>query len=117
MPQADTETTAVCGIPILFEIKLRAYRYRVFCSGRHMIQTCPNLSCLTAEKRFMLFKGPGSFKKSLKKLQKCRVFKGLSIDTAHYPPFKWLDNTFNLVICRLISITSTGSGVSYTRMI
>jgi hypothetical protein len=66
MPQADTETTAVWGIPILFEIKFRAYRSRVFCSGRHMIQTCPKLSCLTAEKHFMLFKGPGSFKKSLK---------------------------------------------------
>ena len=64
MPQTDTETTAVWGIPILFEIKLRAYRYRVFCSGRHMIVTCPKLSCLTALIRFFLFKGPGSFKKS-----------------------------------------------------
>ena len=64
MPQTDTESTAVWGIPILFEIKLRAYRYRAFCSGRHMIETCPNLSCLTAEQRFVLFKGPGSFTKS-----------------------------------------------------
>jgi hypothetical protein len=65
MPQTDTESTAVWGIPILFEIKLRAYRYRDFCRGRHMIETCPNLSCLIAEKHFMLFKGSGSFKKSL----------------------------------------------------
>jgi hypothetical protein len=64
MPQTDTESTAVWGIPILFEIKLRAYRYRVFCSRRHMIETCPKLSCLTSGKRFMLFKGPGSFKES-----------------------------------------------------
>ncbi len=48
-PQTDTETTAVWGIPILFEIK-----------------TCPKVSCLTAGKRFLLFKGPGPFKKSLK---------------------------------------------------
>jgi hypothetical protein len=45
---------------------LRAYRYRDFCSGRHMIQTCPKLSCLTAEKSLMLFKGPGFLKKVLK---------------------------------------------------
>ncbi len=35
-----------------------------FCSGRHMIEPCPKLSCLTALIRFLLFKGPGSFKKS-----------------------------------------------------
>jgi hypothetical protein len=62
MPQTGAESTAVWSIPILFEIKLRAYRYRAFCSGRHKIKTCPKLSCLTARKRFMLFKGPGSFK-------------------------------------------------------
>jgi hypothetical protein len=52
-----------------------------------MIKTCPKVSFLTAEKRLMLFKGPGSFKKSFKKLRKCGVFKGLSIDTNHpWPP-------------------------------
>jgi hypothetical protein len=30
MPKTDTKTTAVWGTPILLEIKLRAYRYRVF---------------------------------------------------------------------------------------
>jgi hypothetical protein len=35
-----------------------------FCSGPHMIDTCPKLSCLTALICFLLFKGPGSFKKS-----------------------------------------------------
>ncbi len=64
MPQTDIESTAVWGIPILFEIKLRAYRYRFFCSGCHMIETCPKLSCLTAGNRFMQFKGPVSFKES-----------------------------------------------------
>jgi hypothetical protein len=72
MAQTDIESTAVWGKPVSFEIELRAYGYRVFCSGRHMIETCPTSSCLTAEKRFMLFKGPGSFKKSLKKLRKGR---------------------------------------------
>jgi hypothetical protein len=38
-----------------------------FCSGRHMIETCPKVSCLTAEKQFLLFKGPGSFIKSERK--------------------------------------------------
>jgi hypothetical protein len=27
-------------------------------------------------------------------MRKCREFKGLSIDTTHDPPLKWLDNTF-----------------------
>ena len=35
-----------------------------FCSGRHMIVTCPKLSCLTALIRFFLFKWPGFFKRS-----------------------------------------------------
>jgi hypothetical protein len=52
MPQTDTESTAVWGIPILSEIKLRAYRYRDFCCGRHRIETCPKVSCLTAQNRF-----------------------------------------------------------------
>jgi hypothetical protein len=39
---------------------------QVFCSGRHMNKICPSLSCLTAEKRFMLFKGSGFFEKSYK---------------------------------------------------
>ncbi len=30
-----------------------------FCSGRHMIKTCPKLSCLTALISFFLFKGRG----------------------------------------------------------
>ncbi len=75
MPQTDTETTAVWGIPQLFEIKLRAYRYRVFCSGRHMIETCSNLSRLTAEQRFVLFKGPGPFKKSFNKCGNVEEYK------------------------------------------
>jgi hypothetical protein len=57
MPQTDTETTVVWGIPILFEIKLKAYR------RRHMIETCPNLSSLTAESVFCCLKGRGPLKK------------------------------------------------------
>jgi hypothetical protein len=78
MPRTDTETTAVWGIPILFEVKLRAYRFRDFCSGRHMIETCPKL--LSRSKSFSVLY------KKLKIMRKCRVFKGLSIDTTHDPP-------------------------------
>ncbi len=34
-----------------------------FCSGRTLIQSRSLLSCSAAEMRFLLFKGPGSFKK------------------------------------------------------
>jgi hypothetical protein len=37
-----------------------------FCSGSHMIEICPKVSCLAAQNGFLLFKGPGSFKKSSK---------------------------------------------------
>jgi hypothetical protein len=37
-----------------------------FCSVSTLIQSGSILSCLTAEKRFLLFKGPGSFKKKEK---------------------------------------------------
>ncbi len=87
MPQTDTESTAVWGIPILFEIRLRAYRYSVFCSGRHMVENCPNLSCLTAEKRFMLFKGPGSFEKSLKNCEKVEDYKAYRLIPSMTPLF------------------------------
>jgi hypothetical protein len=50
----------------LFEIKLRTFRYKAFCSGCHVNETCPNLSSLTAENRFLLFKGPRSIKKLFK---------------------------------------------------
>ncbi len=41
-------------------------RYRIFDAGRHMIQSVHMKSCLTAQKRFLMFKGPGSFKKIFK---------------------------------------------------
>jgi hypothetical protein len=86
MPQTDTESTAVWGLPILFEIKLTAYRYRDFCSGRHMIEICPNLICLTAETRFILFKGPGSFK-SLKNFGKVEDYKTYQLIPSMTPLF------------------------------
>jgi hypothetical protein len=42
-------------------------------------------SCLAAQIRVMLFKGPGSLIFFLN-MRKFRVFKGLSIDTTHTPP-------------------------------
>jgi hypothetical protein len=75
MPQTYTESTAVWGIPQLFEIKLRAYRYRVFCSGCLMIKTCPKVRCLAAEKPVVLFKRPGSFKQTFKKCGNVEEYK------------------------------------------
>ncbi len=43
-----------------------ASRYRIFDPGGHMIRSEHMKSCLAALIRFMLFKGPGSFKKILK---------------------------------------------------
>ncbi len=40
----------------------RTTRYHVFCSVGHLIQSGIMESCLAAEERFLLFKGPGSFK-------------------------------------------------------
>jgi hypothetical protein len=52
-------------------------------------------SCLAAQIRFMLFKGPGSFNFFLN-MRKFRVFKGLSIDTTHTPPPFSFYTTFNI---------------------
>ncbi len=41
-------------------------RYRIFDPGGHMIRSVHMNCCLTAQIRFMHFKGPGSFKKMLK---------------------------------------------------
>ena len=41
-------------------------RYRIFDAGGHMIRSEHMISCLTAQMRFLLFKGPGSFKKNVK---------------------------------------------------
>ncbi len=49
-----------------------------FCSAGTLIQSGSILSCLEAEKSFLLFRGPG--------MRKCRRSKGLSIDTIHNPP-------------------------------
>jgi hypothetical protein len=73
----------------------RALRYSVFNSGRPLIQWRPLRSCFTAPKRFLLFKGPGSLKFFFLYWRKCRVIKGLSIDTTPTPPFVPLDSTFN----------------------
>ncbi len=41
-------------------------RYRIFDAGGHMIRSVHMNSCLSAQIRFMLFKGPGSLKKKFK---------------------------------------------------
>jgi hypothetical protein len=49
-----------------------------------MIQSEHMKSCLATQKCYLLFKGPGSFKKKLNR-RKCKGFTGLSIDTTHTP--------------------------------
>jgi hypothetical protein len=90
MPQTDTETTAVRGIPILFEIKLMAYRYKAFCSRRHMIETCPKLSSLTAESVFCCIKGRGPLKR-YKKCGNVEEYKGNRL-----PPMPTLFNGWTI---------------------
>jgi hypothetical protein len=42
MPQTGAESTAVWGIPILFEIKLRAYRYGLFAADATRSELAPS---------------------------------------------------------------------------
>ncbi len=63
-----------------------------FCSGRHMIETCPKLSCLTALIRFLLFKGLGSFKKSFKKCGNVEEYKAYRL----IPPMSPLFNGWTI---------------------
>jgi hypothetical protein len=57
---------AYCNLPVSIQFELRPTRYSVFCSVCNLIQSGSILSCEAAEKRFLLFKGPGSFKNSKK---------------------------------------------------
>ncbi len=86
MPQTDTEMTAVWGIPLLFEIKLRAYRYKVFAA---------DATCLTAYKRFLMFKGPGSFKKSKKNCGNVAYLKAYQLIQSMAPLFNGWTITLN----------------------
>ncbi len=71
-------------IPLSSRLRENTLRYQIFDPGGHMIRSEHMRSCLTAQIRFMLFKGPGSFKKFLNRL-KCWRIKGLLIDTTHLP--------------------------------
>jgi hypothetical protein len=51
---------------------------------------------LAAQKLFLLFKGRGFFEKFFRSWRKCRVFKGISIDTTPPLPSQWsFYSTFN----------------------
>jgi hypothetical protein len=68
-----------------------------------MIRSEHMKSCLAAQKRCLMFKELGSFKKMFKIGRKCRGFTGLSIDTTPPPPslviLQYLrDNNFFLKI-------------------
>jgi hypothetical protein len=57
---------SIAGIP---------QRYQIFDAGGHMIRSEHMKSCLAAEKRFLLFKGPGPFKKFLKSAEMSRIYR------------------------------------------
>jgi hypothetical protein len=75
---------------------LMCRRYRIFDAGGHVIRSEHMNSCEAAEKRFILFKGPGSLKKNFNRW-KCRGIKGLSTDTTLTPPPWSFYSTFKLV--------------------
>jgi hypothetical protein len=60
-PQSEEVTTGCTGIEKNPDREPPAIVF--ICSGGTMIQSGYMESCLTAQKRFLLFKGPGSFKK------------------------------------------------------
>jgi len=53
-------------LPLSSRLRENTLRYRIFDPGGHMIRSEHMKRCLTAQIRFMLFKGPGSFKKNFK---------------------------------------------------
>ena len=53
-------------LPLSRRLRENTLRYRIFDPGGHMIRSVHMNCCLTAQIRFMLFKGPGSFKKFFK---------------------------------------------------
>ena len=69
-----------------------------FCSGRHMIETCPKLSCLTALISFFLFKGAGSFKRSYKNCGNVEEYKAYRL----IPPMSPLFNGWTIPLRRLL---------------
>ena len=50
-------------LPLSSRLRENTLRYRIFEAGGHMIQSEHIKSCLAAQRGFMLFKGPRSFKK------------------------------------------------------
>ncbi len=49
-------------LPLSIRLRENTLRYRIFDPGGHMIRSVHMNCCLTAQIRFMHFKGPGSFK-------------------------------------------------------
>jgi hypothetical protein len=58
-------TTADCNFPVSIRFEQRPTCYSVFCSVCNLIQSGSILRCSAAEKRFLLFKGPGYLKKNI----------------------------------------------------
>ena len=74
-------------LPLSSRLRENTLRYRIFDPGGHMIRSEHMKSCLTAQIRFMLFKGPGSFKKIFKIGGNVDELKGYRLIPLTHPLF------------------------------
>ena len=63
-------------LPLSIRLRENTLRYRIFDPGGHMIRSVHMNCCLTAQIRFMHFKGPGSFKNFFKICENIDELKG-----------------------------------------
>ncbi len=82
------KTTADCNFPVSIQFEQRTTRYCVFGCVGSLIQSGSGYieSCLTAQKRFMLLKGSGSFYIFFLNLRKCRELKDYRLILLKPPP-------------------------------
>ncbi len=96
------------NLPLSSRLRENTLRYRIFDPGGHMIRSEHMKSCLTAQIRFMLFKGPGSFNKNFKiggnvdELKACRLRSLTPPLFFHFTlPLRDISFVMRLVICQL----------------
>jgi hypothetical protein len=63
-------------LPLSSQLRENTLRYRIFDPGDHMIRSVHMNCCLTAQIRFMHFKGLGSFKNNFKICENIDELKG-----------------------------------------
>jgi hypothetical protein len=76
-------------LPLSSRLRENTLQYRIFDAGGHMIQSEHMKSCLTAQKHFLLFKGPGSFKFFYKICGNVHELKAYRLIPLTPPPFSF----------------------------